>query len=1801
MKKLISISLFLLLSQMSVAQHLIDSVQVPFHASCGLDAHAVLLGARTSPNSSTALPTTAYPANAIINCGRFELYFDDILISTAPNTQPPLGFADPAGGVGAIRINTLCNVLTYIQNTFDFSQIPSGTPIRINVAQSLTPGLNPSTVGWLGIANPGYVNTGTPHIINGFIYDYATSGIDPIAATNFHATITFNFDQIVPTSGAPFPITWQEDNTTPFINCNYDLFSVMLHEVTHAMGWFSLVNLAPTLPGSILGNDQYSGIDYTVHQGGVLPNTLIKMILGPQNNPNINPAIAGNANGIQNNDLWINNLTAPDNYPVYSGLSPGAPANSFALGSVISHLDQQSWVYSLRERISPGDQQYFVMGPARARGEIQRTYSKGEIQTLVSLGYNLNPAFAIANQNVIPNRLPFSTRMAGYTNYLVDNFPDIVPADFPPLVNNIGSSVVINLAADPTLTDADGDPISVYPNSIYNIRGCGNGGNNHNCLTVAGQQITFTPRPGFFGRAQFGFNLFDGKEIGGFVIYTIDVLKGNNTPACAPGTNLVVNGGFEEGTEVKRLGPEENLANDYYEYQLSREGRFRRGTIFGDGQRLNYSDANALSAWPTTMATVYVGNSWINCNGTVFTSDIVSPTFPSAFGLLFPLNAMAVTGGQRYYNAHLGYYHNFDLCADLQNCHTYNLEFDYYSSNAPINAGGPVNFTFGFGNTTNVPYNTVWPNPVPTNYSFNSQLNSLNAGWQHVVIPFNYCSSANSDLLNIAHAGPWTDFYIDNLSITEDLNPPAFAVNITTTPANGIVCSNNNAVTLTANVSNSKCTVTYNWLPGGQTTQTINDNPTVTTNYQVTVSDGCSTLVVNTTIIVNQPATVNVTASPQTICAGFSSNLSVSPGLTGTIWNPGSLPGNNVVVSPGSSTTYNVTGTDGNGCQVNGSVLVNVVNCCTAPNTLAANYSASTIITGGGLWAPSTLNTIVSGGILTLQNINVTMPMNSKITVMPGCTLRIDLSNLWACTNDMWDGIEVMAGGRVEIYNSSRIEDAKIGAHLLNTSTVAADFLIYNSFFNKNNKGIVLDPFNGTHPGIIYNTTFQSIPSTLTPNSSMATLATTKNPFAGRKTAKGIEINTVGQVSIGSLAGTNIFNGIELGIHSTRSNLYSIKNDFTGIVYTICGTGFCPPVCSNTGICILAENKGTLHVGETPSAAIATNNFSSSANGVVTRNNINVYVLNNKFINMNAVQCYASNCVNITNNLNGENITVNKNDFNNFRNGVYVNTFTKNAVNINQNTFKHNPKGLGIYCLQNSFSTLSIQLNDFNGLPANQGNTAIRVQNTSFVTNGITKILSNTVKRTINGIVVSGYSKPIVSSNDVKYYHSSAPSNTSFGIWMLNSASAKIEDNTVSNNVIANSSYVNKLYGIAIDPLCQSSFITNNTTTNMASGMRFSGTNLPLKLSCNFMTRNFYGLEMQADIGDQGLDPTNSPPNGVAQDNQWTLQNNAGSTGALRVGTPAQRNWFYRQSGLPWMLNPTVPSQMTPVFPGHAFFLGTPIVGSAPYNCLYGCAIPSACKTIQVAKLAKKQAPFDLQIPTDRVATVESSYREILHDSTIYQSGLTSFDSTVIAFRDSVSLTNIGAFQEVATRLEAGDTAGARILNLSIQASSTDCNESDRKTLNGIYLRTWARGIFEFTPQDSAILKIIANKKVDLCGTVVYDARVMMRIDLNDYPVNTGGPGSRFSDNTSIILDEVGVMYPNPAQNKAYYETILKETESGFILLFDVLGTQVDEERLNSGFNRAVFDLSNLPSGVYFYRVIVNAEIRSNNKLIITK
>jgi gliding motility-associated-like protein len=133
-------------------------------------------------------------------------------------------------------------------------------------------------------------------------------------------------------------------------------------------------------------------------------------------------------------------------------------------------------------------------------------------------------------------------------------------------------------------------------------------------------------------------------------------------------------------------------------------------------------------------------------------------------------------------------------------------------------------------------------------------------------------------------------------------------------------------VTLTANGAN-----TYFWTPGGPG-QSIVAAPSIATTYSVVGTDtwGCAD---DDDVTVSVFALPNVSAMPAIVCPGEPALLTATTDQAGLnyTWQPGSMTGDSIVVTPYSTTTYTVTGIDANGCEDTTVVTITVRNDCPQP------------------------------------------------------------------------------------------------------------------------------------------------------------------------------------------------------------------------------------------------------------------------------------------------------------------------------------------------------------------------------------------------------------------------------------------------------------------------------------------------------------------------------------------------------------------------------------------------------------------------------------------------------------------------------------------------------------------------------------------------------------------------------------------------------------------------------------------------------------------------------------------------------
>lgn len=223
------------------------------------------------------------------------------------------------------------------------------------------------------------------------------------------------------------------------------------------------------------------------------------------------------------------------------------------------------------------------------------------------------------------------------------------------------------------------------------------------------------------------------------------------------------------------------------------------------------------------------------------------------------------------------------------------------------------------------------------------------------------------------------NLFIDNINIdgVPNADPPIpnFTSNTTSVCENGSVQFTDLS---TANITD------WSWsFPGGVPATSTDQNPIVTYpnsgtyNVELTVTNsfGSETILMTNEITVNTLPNVSVSATNLEICAGTSTQLSAS-GANSYTWDNGLGAGANKTVSPLTTTTYTVTGSNGLGCEVSESITIDVV----ANPTVTASANQTTICSGdvvelsaGGAISYTWNNGLGAGGNQTVSPTTTTI------------------------------------------------------------------------------------------------------------------------------------------------------------------------------------------------------------------------------------------------------------------------------------------------------------------------------------------------------------------------------------------------------------------------------------------------------------------------------------------------------------------------------------------------------------------------------------------------------------------------------------------------------------------------------------------------------------------------------------------------------------------------------------------------------------------------------------------------------------
>jgi cysteine-rich repeat protein len=262
--------------------------------------------------------------------GTFVVTYEDLSAATG------VGFDDPVSG--AARRETLRAVLLYLASALD---VPGTADLLVRASQ--TDGGGP-----LAAAGP-YLFPVTG-FQGGLVFEHLTTGVDPLP-NEFDGALTVDFG-----------FRWSTDTAGPS-PVEFDLYSVLLHEVTHALGFVSVVGPDGA---SALGNEQDLGLFTLFDAFLVRGSTEQPLYLA-------GGEIDASAEDVTSGDVLFAGSRAE---AAFDSFPPVFAPNPFLEGSSIGH-----WSFATG---ADG-----VMLPAVDRGELRREYQDWELQTLGDLGYDV--------------------------------------------------------------------------------------------------------------------------------------------------------------------------------------------------------------------------------------------------------------------------------------------------------------------------------------------------------------------------------------------------------------------------------------------------------------------------------------------------------------------------------------------------------------------------------------------------------------------------------------------------------------------------------------------------------------------------------------------------------------------------------------------------------------------------------------------------------------------------------------------------------------------------------------------------------------------------------------------------------------------------------------------------------------------------------------------------------------------------------------------------------------------------------------------------------------------------------------------------------------------------------------------------------------------------------------------------------------------------------------------------------------------------------------------------------------------
>jgi hypothetical protein len=470
----------------------------------------------------------SFRSTNICTSGIFDLYFEN-----------GSGMEDPTNATHNQRRAVVCQVF---QDISDFLNSPLhnvGNPNRVRILVQNPIDDDPSAATSTVLASasafyPAPANTIVAQggIVDGSVWQTILSGEDVNASGGaglfYNASMMVNF---VNTS-----LNWNTDLSIPAPSDKFDLYTTVLHEVMHAMGFVSFINengqtVLPT------GTNYYTRYDRFLQNAGSQPLVV--------------PAVA--AASMYDYHFNVNTNALHPNCPIFPPVAP-ASIDHTVCGDAVNYVgttytvpvytptcyeEHSSLGHFEDECFGYGNNAYFAMSNANGMGVTKRFLQVEERQVLCDIGYSVKTTFG---DNSRLNFVDYGTS-AACGGIRVVGMDDGISGGNYTIVGNTSATPNIPITGF-LLNDHSYDNAFVNSNPAdLAFEFMQTMDDPASALTISGNNVTFhSTIPGIHVLRYVPFSISTGQR--GNITYIYIYVTSNN---CIPTAcnNLINNGGFE--------------------------------------------------------------------------------------------------------------------------------------------------------------------------------------------------------------------------------------------------------------------------------------------------------------------------------------------------------------------------------------------------------------------------------------------------------------------------------------------------------------------------------------------------------------------------------------------------------------------------------------------------------------------------------------------------------------------------------------------------------------------------------------------------------------------------------------------------------------------------------------------------------------------------------------------------------------------------------------------------------------------------------------------------------------------------------------------------------------------------------------------------------------------------------------------------------------------------------------------------------------------------------------------------------